>query len=234
MLVLGAGLAIARAIYLNSLLPVHLRTRPPPRSTSWSGSSRPRFAPTLLVAGLIVAAGILHRAVRGGGDPLGAFFRPQLTAPQRRIRRPVHQPRRHLDLRAPARAAYCGGGAGRPDLRLLGPPDRRRGYRDRGPAASGTRPHRADRQAPSAACASAPCTWRVTCGPHNHDKAPMPSLARAARERLRPGTPQRSGGAPSPSWQGSGRGTGSSNLPGREAGDSARCQAPPGPVSEGD
>jgi hypothetical protein len=41
-------------------------------------------------------------------------------------------------------------GAGRGDLRLLGPPDRRGDHRDRRPAAGRARPHRTDRQAPTA------------------------------------------------------------------------------------
>ena len=44
MLVLGACLAIARAIYLNSV-PASAPPALPPPSTSWSGSSRPHSAP---------------------------------------------------------------------------------------------------------------------------------------------------------------------------------------------
>ena len=51
-------------------------------------------------------------------------------------------------LTSGVRAADRGGGASRPDLRLLGPPDRRSDHRHRRPAACRAWPHRADRQAP--------------------------------------------------------------------------------------
>ena len=149
MLGLGAGLAIARAIYLEQRPrqlvrgrggrclrhpgPVHQDRAAHP---SGRGPDRRRWRG-------------LHWAIRRGGpDPLGIFFRPRLAAPQRRIRRPAYRPGRLVDLRAPACAAYRGGCAGRSDLRLLGPADRSGGHRDRRAAAGGTWPHRTDRQAP--------------------------------------------------------------------------------------
>ncbi len=45
MLVLGAGLAIAGLSTSTACPPARPRTRRPPPSTSWSGSSRPHFAP---------------------------------------------------------------------------------------------------------------------------------------------------------------------------------------------
>ena len=122
MLVLGAGLAIARAIYLNSV----------PASASADAAAAAfdilvRFIRTalrtLLVVGLIVAVGAFFTGPSAAAvrDPLGVFLRPRPAAPRRRIRRPVHRPGGQLDLCAPARAADRGGGAGRADLRLLGP-----------------------------------------------------------------------------------------------------------------
>ena len=103
---------------------------------------------TLLVVGLIVAAGAFFTGPSAAAvrTRVGVFLWPGPAAPRRRIRRPVHRPRRHLDPCAPAAAAHRGGGAGRPDLRLLGPPDRGGDHRDPRPAAGGARPHRTDRQ----------------------------------------------------------------------------------------
>ena len=135
MLVLGAVLAIARALYLNSV----------PASASADAAAAAfdilvRFIKTalrtLLVVGLIVAVAALFTGrLRRRCGPLGVFFRPGPAAPRRRIRGPVHRPGRHVDLRAPACAVHSGGRAGRPDLRLLGPADRCRDHRDRRPAA---------------------------------------------------------------------------------------------------
>ena len=167
MLVLGAGLAIARALYLNSV---------PASASGRRGRRRLRhLGPVHQDRAAHPAGGgpdrgrrrVLHRAVRrSGSDPVGVFLRPWPAAPRRRIRRPVHRPGGHVDLHAPACAAHRGGGAGRADLRLLGPADRRGDHRDRRPAAGGARPHRTDRQTPTAPRASAaPCARRVSCGP---------------------------------------------------------------------
>ena len=185
MLVLGAGLVIARALYLNSV----------PASASTDAAAAAfdilvRFIKTalrtLLVAGLIVAVGAFFTwAIQGGGGhPLGDLFGPRLAAPRRRNRLPVHRPSGLMDLRAPACAAHRGGGAGRGDLRLLGPPNRHSDHRHRRPAAGGTRPHRTDRQTPTTPRASAPCTRRVTRGLATVNKAPMTPTA--GRQRQRP------------------------------------------------
>ena len=170
MLVLGAGLAIARALYLNSV-PAPCRRRGCRRLRHLGPVHQDRAAHP---AGRGPDRGrrrVVRRAVRrSGGDPVGVFFRPRPAAPRRRIRRPVHRPGRRVDLYAPACAAHRGGGAGRADLRLLGPPDRRGDHRDRRPAAGCARPHRTDRQAPAATHAHTARHRRVTRGSRTVNK----------------------------------------------------------------
>ncbi|MFI5062657.1 MAG: hypothetical protein ACHP9Z_01575 [Streptosporangiales bacterium] len=84
MLVLGAGLAIARALYLNSV----------PASASTDAAAAAfdilvRFIKTALRTLLVGRPdrgrwSVFHRAIQGGGlDPVGVFLRPRLAAPRR-------------------------------------------------------------------------------------------------------------------------------------------------------
>jgi hypothetical protein len=85
---------------------------------------------------------------------------------------------------------------------FVGPADRRGSHRDRRPAAGGTRPHRADRQAPTAPRTSTPRARRVTCGPHHRAQAPMNPPGQAAARRHGPARPPGQPGCcycPSPS-----------------------------------
>ena len=199
MLVLGAGLAIARALYLNSV-PASV----PADAAAAAFDILVRFIRTalrtLLVVGLIVAVGAFFAGPSAAAvaDPLGVFFRPGPAAPRRRIRRAVHRPGRQVDLRAPAWAAYRGGGAGRADLRLLGPADRRGDHRDRRPAAAGARPHRAHRQTPTATHAHTARHQRVTCSFRTVTSSDDPSGRGLKGSRHRPA--EREGPCPGNRW----------------------------------
>ena len=149
MLVLGAGLLIFRSVYLNSIpnstlpsdaaavivryvRPVH-QGRSPHASGSGPGRRRRRLP---------------HRAVDDGDlDPEGIEIGNGLDPATRRARRCDHRAGRYVDLRAPQRPPYRGGGARGPALRVLGAAHGPRGHPDRGPAAGSSRPDRTDRQA---------------------------------------------------------------------------------------
>ena len=181
MLVLGAGLAIARTLYLNSV--------PATASTDAAAAAFDilvRFIKTglrtLLVVGLIVAVGAFFTGPSRAAVQTRSAFSSGLGRLRRGGEWGGHRPGRQLDLCAPASAAYRGGGAGRADLRLLGPPDRRGDHRDRRLAAGGARPHRADRQTAAETRGITRSQW-VTRGPR-HREQPQTTPA-AARRRLR-------------------------------------------------
>ena len=174
MLVLGAGLAIARAIYLGSV-----PASAPADAAAAAFDILVRFIKHRAAhpAGRRPDRGrgrVLYRAVRGGGgDPLGVFLRPGPDPPRRRIGRREHRPGGQVDLHLPARAAHRGSRAGRGDLRLLGPPDRRGDHRDRRPAPGCAGPDRADRQT------AAPATRLIELlgRPRPRQPAPPPASA---------------------------------------------------------
>jgi hypothetical protein len=174
MLVLAAGLLIARALYLNSVPAGTL----PPDAAAAAFDIVVRFIKTvlrtLLVAGLVVAAGAFFTGPPSGDtNPPRAVVRPGPAAPRRAIR--AGQP---VDLRAPRSPTDRGSGAGRAGLRLLGPADRRGRGGDRRPAAGLPRPHRGDRQGTRPAKPSA-----TRCGPVNsaHKGTAASRRARSAR-----------------------------------------------------
>ena len=149
MLVLGAGLLIARSMYLNAV----------PNSTLPGDAAAAAFDTlvrfiriglrTLLVVGLVVAIGafITGPSVTAGGVRSGFARAFGWIRGRGEVRWRQHRPRRQVDLRAPQGAAHLGGRARRPDLRFLRAHDSRRGRGDRRAAACRPRPHRTDRQA---------------------------------------------------------------------------------------
>jgi hypothetical protein len=170
MLVLAAGLLIARNLYLSSVPAGTL----PPDAAAAAFDILVRFIRTalrtLLVVGLVVAVGAFFT----GPSAAAVRTRHALSAGLGRLRHGgeirTGQP---VDLRTPARATHRGSGAGRADLRLLGSADRRRRHRDRRPAAGRARPHRSDRQATRPAGPRATCSGPVnSCGPIPHQPIP--------------------------------------------------------------
>ena len=149
MLVLGAGLVIFRSIYLNSI----------PNSTLPSDAAAVLFDTfvrfiraalrTLLVVGLVVAGA----AFLTGPSTTATSIRKALKSGMEldpatwRARRCDHRAGRYVDLRAPQRPPYRGGGARGSALRVLGTAHGPRGHPDRGLAAGSPRPDRTDRQA---------------------------------------------------------------------------------------
>ena len=164
MLVLAAGLLIFRGIYLNSVPASKLPADAAAALFDALVAFIKQGLRTVLVAGLVVAAGAFRgRAVRDRGPDPGSFHpRAGLDPPRRRAGRRAHRPGGQVDLRASQSAAHLRRGPGRAGLRVLGPADRRRGHRDRRPAAGGPGADRADRHAASSAEDGRP-DMRVTC-----------------------------------------------------------------------
>ena len=148
MLVLGAGLTIFRSMYLNSV-PGSV----PADAAAALFDTLVRFIRTalrtLLVVGLVVAAGAFFTgpSVTAVRTRSALALRPGLAPAQRRACGPEHRAGRHVDVRAPHRAARGRGGAGRAGVRVLGPAHGGGRDPDRDPAAGGSRADRADRQA---------------------------------------------------------------------------------------